>query len=313
MAEEKKPAAPARKSREVDKLRPVEDMLCGAIAGCVSRMIVAPLDVLKIRFQVQSETGGRYAYRTVAGAFRSIIQNEGLRALWKGNVPALLMVVPYASVQFALFYQLDRSDVLPSASDFVRRLTFGGFAGAAATLASYPLDLVRTRMAAAPERANAGLRTSARAVMEAHGLRGFYLGIAPTVVQIVPYIALHYAAYEYGRDIVTRNRETTRLSTVESLSVGAVSGTVAKLLTLPLDNAKKRMQVTGQFAGAGPPYKNAVDAIVRIFQKEGMKGLFRGTVPNLLKAAPNSAITFAAYEASKKHLLKRSSQQREEE
>lgn len=287
------------------KLRPIYDMLSGAVAGCVARMVVAPLDVLKIRFQVQSETGGLYRYRTLSGALRDMIRSEGIFSLWKGNVPALLMVAPYASVQFATFYQLETSDSLSSTPPSLRRLTFGALAGAAATVVSFPLDLMRTRIAAEPKRF-AGMRDVARNVLSTHGTRGFYLGIGPTLVQIAPYMALHYAAYEHGRDVVTRHRGTSELETRESLLLGATSGVLAKFATLPLDNVKKRMQVAGQFAGCNnAPYKNAADALVKIFNREGITGLFRGTVPNLLKAAPNSAITFAAYEACKRLLLER--------
>ncbi len=94
---------------------------------------------------------------------------------------------------------------------------------------------------------------------------------------------------------------------MESLALGAGTGTFAKFVTLPLDNAKKRMQVAGQFVGprgGGMEYTGTVDALVKIFRTEGLRGWFRGTAPSLVKAAPNSAITFAAYEACKKFWLR---------
>lgn len=91
-------------------LSPVRDLLCGAVAGTTARLFVAPLDMLKIRFQVQSETKGLYQYRYITSALRSIVSTEGFRALWKGNVPAMLMVTPYAALQLSAFYQLQRTN-----------------------------------------------------------------------------------------------------------------------------------------------------------------------------------------------------------
>lgn len=91
--------------KESKKLPPSRDLFCGAVAGTIARLFVAPLDLLKIRFQIQAETNGLYNYKHLVSAFRKIVATEGTKALWKGNVPALLMVIPYSSLQLSAFYQ----------------------------------------------------------------------------------------------------------------------------------------------------------------------------------------------------------------
>jgi solute carrier family 25 thiamine pyrophosphate transporter 19 len=80
---------------------------------------------------------------------------------------------------------------------------------------------------------------------------------------------------------------------------------LAKLVSHPLDVAKKRYQVAGLQRSLS--YGARVDqqlvvmplfkCLAEIQAKEGLQGLWKGSVPSLIKAAPAAAVTFAAYEA----------------
>ena len=81
---------------------------------------------------------------------RTIVQHEGLRGLWKGNIPAALLYVGYGPVQFVALkeFTLLIEREAPGLHPDVRNALAGGAAGASATIATYPLDLLRTRFAA---------------------------------------------------------------------------------------------------------------------------------------------------------------------
>lgn len=278
----------------------VDDLAAGAVAGAFSRMVIAPLDVLKIRFQVQSETQGLYRYHSIGSAFRKILQEEGITAFWKGNIPAMLMVVPFSGIQFGTFYGLKVSGLFnwqePTAS-----LVMGGIAGMSATIWTYPLDLLRTRLAAQVEpKMYHGFLDAAKIIHRKEGFRGFFAGISPTLVEIVPYMAFSFAVYETTKEAWMTRLESTELSPLESMTIGGVTGTVSKLAILPLDNVKKRMQVQTQFGM--PKYAGVWHALATIAEKDGLKGLFRGAVPSLLKAAPYTGLTFASFEFTKRKL-----------
>ena len=330
--------------QRTDRLTAGEDLLAGALAGCASRMVVAPLDVIKIRFQVQNEPAIGQVMRSAASTappwspYRSVLQavvriarEEGWRAFFKGNVPALAMVAPYASVQFATFYQLRqqvnswRGDGDASVQRYmggVETVACGIVSGMTATLCTYPLDLLRTRLATQGEpRTYHGVVHAVRTIGRQEGVRGFYQGLSPTLIEIVPYVALQLLIYEKLRHAYhTRERRRRRggggggggqqtaapdtLQPAESLTIGAVTGTVSKLLTLPLDNAKKRMQVQGLLQQPRR-YRNTWDCCVQVYRAERVPGLFRGAVPSLLKAAPASGIAFLVYERLKAYLLRR--------
>jgi solute carrier family 25 thiamine pyrophosphate transporter 19 len=97
--------------------RALIDASAGAISGGVSRSVTSPLDVIKIRFQVQLEPttswglvrgnlSGASKYTGMVQATKDIFREEGFRGFWRGNVPALLMVMPYTSIQFTVLHKL---------------------------------------------------------------------------------------------------------------------------------------------------------------------------------------------------------------
>jgi Mitochondrial carrier protein len=81
------------------------DVLAGAISGGASRLATAPLDVAKIRCQLD---GGRGSpkYATLVRTLRSVYSEEGVIGLWRGTSAALLLWISYTAVQFGLYPRL---------------------------------------------------------------------------------------------------------------------------------------------------------------------------------------------------------------
>ncbi|CAM9791110.1 unnamed protein product, partial [Hapterophycus canaliculatus] len=79
----------------------------------VSRVLTAPFDVAKIRFQLDHGATRRYR-SSVWAAMRSIYGEEGLVTLWRGNLPAMFLWSAYSAVQFCAYEQLRTTDFLNS-------------------------------------------------------------------------------------------------------------------------------------------------------------------------------------------------------
>lgn len=309
------------------------DAAAGSIAGGISRTVTSPLDVIKIRFQVQLEPTSSWAlargnmsqaskYSGMMQATKEIFREEGLLGFWRGNVPALLMVMPYTAIQFVVLQKLKTfASGSSKAEDHYKLSPYlsyvsGGLAGCAATIGSYPFDLLRTILASQGEpKVYSNMRAAFIDIVRTRGFRGLYAGLSPTLVEIVPYAGLQFGTYDtFKRWAMTWNQY--RLSITNSGSVdfspssfqlficGLASGTSAKLVCHPLDVVKKRFQIEGLQRhpkyGARVEhraYKNMLDAFNRILQSEGWAGLYKGILPSTVKAAPAGAVTFVAYEA----------------
>lgn len=55
--------------------------------------------------------------------------------------------------------------------------------------------------------------------------------------------------------------------------------------------------------GLGYKYKSIFDAVRVIVSQEGIKGMYKGIVPNLLKVAPSMATSWLSYEMTKDFLM----------
>ena len=75
---------------------------------------------------------------------------------------------------------------------------------------------------------------------------------------------------------------------LQTLSCGALSGASSKVLLLPFDVIKKRLQVQGfeearKPFGRVPTYTGMVNCCARIVMEEGITGLFKGAGASVVK------------------------------
>jgi solute carrier family 25 (mitochondrial thiamine pyrophosphate transporter), member 19 len=124
---------------------PTVTAVAGGLAGLTARFVIAPLDVIKIRLQLQSKSSGIYSGIIHAG--KTIISQEGITALWKGNIPAELLYVSYSMVQFVMYRQMHVVLQRMEFNSRYRSFVAGGTAGTCASIVTYPFDLLRTRFA----------------------------------------------------------------------------------------------------------------------------------------------------------------------
>ncbi|KAL6519839.1 hypothetical protein OROMI_032733 [Orobanche minor] len=310
--------------------RALIDASAGAISGAVSRTVTSPLDVIKIRFQVQLEPTAQWAllrryvygpskYTGMLQATKDIFREEGLPGFWRGNVPALLMVMPYTAIQFTVLHKLktlvsgsSKSEDHINLSPYLSYIS-GALAGCAATVGSYPFDLLRTILASQGEpKVYPNMRSALVDILQARGFRGLYAGLTPTLVEIVPYAGLQFGTYDtFKRWTMAWNRykspyatqDDEAISSFQLFACGLAAGTCAKAVCHPLDVVKKRFQVEGLQRdpryGARVEhhaYRNMYDGLRQIMHAEGLAGLYKGIVPSIIKAAPAGAVTFVAYE-----------------
>nr|GEZ81711.1 mitochondrial substrate carrier family protein P isoform X1 [Tanacetum cinerariifolium] len=115
-----------------------KELIAGGVAGGVAKTIVAPLERLKILFQTRSE----FHNIGLLASFRRIAKTEGLIGFYR--------IVPYAALHYMAYEQYRRqiNDNFPAmGTGPVVDLLAGSLSGGTAVLFTYPLDLVRTKLA----------------------------------------------------------------------------------------------------------------------------------------------------------------------
>ncbi|GMR48776.1 hypothetical protein PMAYCL1PPCAC_18971, partial [Pristionchus mayeri] len=289
----------------------------GLASGVATRAIIQPLDVLKIRFQLQEEPiGGKRSgkYRGVIQSIRLIAREEGIRAFWKGHIPAQGLSAVYGLVQFSSYEWFSEKISVNTGGELGRAGTdflAGGIAGSLAMSAAMPLDVIRTRLVAQAQAAGGdpdgtrpvayrGTLHAMRKIGRNEGAIGFFRGWLPSVAQVAPYTGLQFWFYNA---ICTRldNLTGQHDAKLNQFLSGAAAGTLAKTILYPLDMVRHRLQMNGfqrgsAFGSTSDYSRGMIRSVINIVGREGMLGLFKGLWPSQIKAAANSGFAFLFYE-----------------
>ncbi|KAM9337875.1 calcium-binding mitochondrial carrier protein SCaMC-2-B isoform 2-T2 [Symphorus nematophorus] len=178
-----------------------ERLVAGSLAGAIAQSSIYPMEVLKTRLALR-KTG---QYSGILDCAKHIFQKEGVAAFYKGYVPNMLGIIPYAGIDLAVYETLKNSWLQRFAVDsadpgvFVL-LACGTTSSTCGQLASYPLALVRTRMQAqatlegGPQMSMTGLF---RHIVRTEGPLGLYRGLAPNFMKVIPSVSISYVVYEY--------------------------------------------------------------------------------------------------------------------
>lgn len=249
----------------------------------------------------------RRTYRSTLDGFRKIARNEGVTTLWRGLSPTLAMTIPANIIYFTGYDWLRHSQASPISrlSSDNAPLVGGSVARVLAAFAVSPIELVRTRMQAAPaSTATNHLVQTFSGIREMVGIHGYtYLwrGLTLTLWRDVPFSGLYWWGYETIRGRLTSLRKEAKdnhsEAFLDSFTAGATSGALASILTMPFDVGKTRTQVAGRVQ---PEERNMAKLLWHIFKTEGMSGLWRGWIPRTLKVAPACAIMISSYEVGKR-------------
>nr|XP_033335037.1 mitochondrial thiamine pyrophosphate carrier-like isoform X1 [Megalopta genalis] len=288
--------------------------LAGAISSFLTRFICQPLDVVKIRFQLQVEPIENKLvskYHSIAQTFFLIFKEEGICALWKGHVPAQFLSITYGASQFQAYHILMKaSENFPQCENwkFSTKFIAGAGAGCVATITSFPFDTIRTRFVAQSSNypVYKGIKHSLSCILQQESPRTFFKGLFPTLLQIVPHSGLQFAFYGFFTDLYRRcSNETSNknISFYNSMISGSMAGLLAKTAVYPLDLSRKRLQIQG-FQHARRDFGSSfyctgfLDCLRQTVKVEGLRGLFKGLAPSQLKAAATAALHFTTYEQS---------------
>ena len=204
-----------------------------------------------------------------------------------------MLYVCYGGIQFVSYRSISQAQqvvlegrVPPQVESFVA----GASAGAVATTATYPLDLLRTRFAAqGTERIYPSLVGALRVISREEGARGYFRGLSAAIGSIVPYMGLFFTSYEFFHQKL--GGKTLPFGSGDA-AAGVMASVLAKTFTFPLDLIRKRLQVQGpsrtRYVHTNIPfYKGVWRGLYAIWRKEGVRGWYRGLTVSLIKVSEN--------------------------
>ncbi|OTB04599.1 hypothetical protein M426DRAFT_320711 [Hypoxylon sp. CI-4A] len=202
-------AAATRAGRASKKLTTVEAMMAGALAGSATVILTNPIWVVNTRMTTRkgqleeeqevenNEEKRKKNQPTTIGTLLALLRDEGPQALFRGVVPALVLVIN-PILQYTLFEQLKNAyerrrkhNVTPTVAFFL-----GAVGKLFATSITYPYITVKSQMHVADENGGnkrEGMTQAIRRVVRDEGYAGLYKGIGPKVTQSVLTAAFLFA------------------------------------------------------------------------------------------------------------------------
>uniref|UniRef100_A0A673ALM6 EF-hand domain-containing protein n=1 Tax=Sphaeramia orbicularis TaxID=375764 RepID=A0A673ALM6_9TELE len=191
-------------SSDGKKIETYQRFMAGSLAGATAQTAIYPMEVLKTRLTLR-KTG---QYSGMFDCAKKILKNEGVKAFYKGYVPNLLGIIPYAGIDLAVYETLKTTWLSYHPKDSANPgvlvlLGCGTISSTCGQLASYPLALVRTRMqaqATLDASDQPSMSTLMKKILAKDGFFGLYRGILPNFMKVIPAVSISYVVYEYMKN-----------------------------------------------------------------------------------------------------------------
>lgn len=285
------------------------------------RSLTHPLDVLKIRMQMQADHSSVSKYQGVLGGFRTLYSDEGMRGLVRGHNTSQVMSVTQGLVQFWSYEQLSKMSRKVSylrENAFIRHFLCGGFAGCLACVAAHPFDVVRAQVMTADHRSGHAQMTTVqgvRHVFTMEGWKGLTRGLSFALIEAFPLMGFKFFFYKYLNALALSVQQHRKIDCSKSglgggfmLVNGALAGGISKIVVYPVNLLTKRMQLQAflqelEGSGSRPDCPTVRHCITTTFQKEGVRGFYKGMAPTLLKAVLANSIYFTIYDLFARHFI----------
>ncbi|KAL2753653.1 hypothetical protein ACRALDRAFT_1077391 [Sodiomyces alcalophilus JCM 7366] len=309
--------------------------VAGAAAGGLSRTATAPLDRLKVHLLVSTTPRADMAVtalkqgrpllalynagKPITDGFRDLWRAGGIRSLFAGNGLNVIKIMPESAIKFGS-YEAAKSALAkleghndPKSISAYSGYVAGGVAGMIAQFSVYPLDTLKFRLqtstVAGGPTGNALVIDTAKNMWKTGGVRGAYRGVTMGLLGMFPYSAIDMGTFEflktsYHRYMAKRrgiHEEDVQTGNIVTGIMGATSGAFGACVVYPLNVFRTRLQTQGT-AMHPATYTGIVDVARKTIQNEGLRGMYKGLAPNLLKVAPALSITWVVYENAKRLL-----------
>ncbi|KAJ3073867.1 ADP/ATP carrier protein, partial [Podochytrium sp. JEL0797] len=279
----------------------------------------ADVDAIKTRLQTQNKLvkGGEH-YHSSFDAFMQILKKEGLAGLYSGMAGGLFGTVASA---FSYFYvyswvRARYTRLMPAGQEIstAAELLMGALAGAISQLFTLPIAVITTRQQTAIPSERESFFATFRSILAHEGPQGLWKGFKASMV-LCSNPAITYGMFERVKAVWIKRKvargDLGGMGKGEVFLVGALSKTLATVVTYPYIMAKVRMQWT-------PPkslsalsekdreslrYTGSLDVLTKVLSTDGILGWYKGIQTQIVKAVLCQAILFVSREEFLKYTL----------
>jgi solute carrier family 25 (adenine nucleotide translocator) protein 4/5/6/31 len=282
------------------------DLVIGGSIGAISKTVMAPVERVKLLMQTQDSNpevlaGKVERYKGIGDCFRRVYAEQGMLAFWRGNLVNCLRYAPQQGSALAFNDFLNNAfPVYNPNTDFWKgfgvKLASGGLAGAVANTICYPFDFARTRLASDLAKGKPQFKGIADCILTTvrnQGITGLYTGWTVTCMGAFVYRAGQLGCFKQIQDMNPYQKDKGTLGAVSSFVAVTIARTVVMPFNYPFDTVRRRMMLQSEKPLAERVYKGSIDCFSQVLRKEGLKGMYKGMVPELFRGVGGSLVIVA--------------------
>lgn len=299
----------------------VEGGIASIVAGCSTH----PLDLIKVRMQLQGEasaaplrpafvfqSGNTHASPPRVGPIGvgvKIIQQEGIAALYSGVSATVLRQTLYSTTRMGLYDILKGKWTDPKTNSFplMQKIAAGLIAGGIGAAVGNPADVAMVRMQA-DGRLPLAQRRNYKSVIDAitqmsktEGVTSLWRGSSLTVNRAMLVTASQLATYDEIKEVILE-KGVMKDGLGTHVTASFAAGFVAAVVSNPVDVMKTRVMNMKVEKGMVPQYNGALDCALKTIKAEGPMALYKGFIPTISRQGPFTVVLFVTLEQVRKLL-----------
>ncbi|KAK7252427.1 hypothetical protein RIF29_36353 [Crotalaria pallida] len=306
----------------------------GGIASIVAGCSTHPLDLIKVRMQLQGEPQPLAVHNLrPALAFQNgtsihvapspqppkiqprvgpiavgvrLVQQEGVAALFSGVSATVLRQTLYSTTRMGLYDVLKQKWSSAGGNmPLSRKIEAGLIAGGIGAAVGNPADVAMVRMQA-DGRLPPAQRRNYKSVVDAistmvkrEGVTSLWRGSSLTVNRAMLVTASQLASYDQFKEMILE-KGVMRDGLGTHVTASFAAGFVAAVASNPVDVIKTRVMNMRVEPGAEPPYTGALDCALKTVRAEGPMALYKGFIPTISRQGPFTVVLFVTLEQVRK-------------
>lgn len=289
----------------------LKDFAIGGAAGGISKTVSAPIERVKLLIQTQDanpkiRSGEVPRYTGIADCFTRVKAEQGVASFWRGNGANVIRYIPQQA--FNLSFKDTIKKVFPKynaktefAGFFAVNLASAGLAAAGSLSICYPLDFARTRLASdvgGGKKTFNGIGDCIKKTIATSGLAGLYNGFGASVGGVVVYRGLQMGMMDTIMGLNPYQKDKGIMGLVSCFVAAQVAGVAARPFNYPFDTVRRRLQMESEKPMDQRIYKGTMHCVKHIVEHEGVAGLYKGLVADIVRGA-GAALVLVAYDRIK--------------
>lgn len=274
------------------------DFALGGFVGAITKTATAPIERIKLLIQTQDanpliRSGEVPRYTSMANCGSRVIKEQGFRAFWRGNLANCLRYFPQQAFNLSFkdalkrtFPKFDPKTEFPKF--FAVNLASAGLGAAGSLTICYPLDFARTRLASdvgGGKKTFNGIGDCIMKTVRAQGVLGVYNGFQASVAGIVVYRGLQLGTFDTVMGLNPYQKDLGWKGFLSGFVAAQAAGIFARPFNYPFDTVRRRLQMESEKPMEQRLYKGTFDCVRVIVATEGIKGLYKGLVADIVRGA----------------------------